>query len=96
MKMKYMTYIEEKIDALSKEIDELREEHEALVEGVRYLHSQIIHDEPQVQQTMDEFVRVVRCKDCKNYHKLGADFGGCDEWGEIYIKEDDYCSRGIK
>ena len=43
---------------LERAVEDLREEHEALVEGVRYLHSQRIHDEPQVQQTTEEFVRV--------------------------------------
>lgn len=92
-----MTYIEERIDALSKELDALREEHKALVEGVRYLHSQIIHDEPQVQQTTEEFVRVVRCKDCKWYgNEIGA-YDTCgNEDGMFRPSGEDYCSMGEK
>lgn len=105
-----MAYIEDRIIKLEKEVEDLKSgiklnnadifsrlQHISdRVFGVPKTGPAYINDEPQVQQTTDEFVRVVRCKDCKNYHKLGADFGGCDEWGEIYIKEDDYCSRGIK
>ena len=54
-----------------------------------------------------DFVKVVRCKDCKSYRALGTDtlwnnkgFGNCSRareyWGdepkEVY--EDDFCSYG--
>ena len=92
-----MTYIEERIDALSKGLDALREEHEALVEGVRYLHSQITHDEPQVQQTTEEFVRIIRCKDCKWYVNDTEVYDTCgNEDGMFRPSGEDYCSMGEK
>ena len=88
-------YLEDRIAKLEMEIQNLQEEHEALVEGVRYLHSQIIHDEPQVQQTTDEFVKVVRCKDCKYYDPLDLNRPyDCRYMDSIF--GNDYCSRGEK
>lgn len=93
-------YLEDRIAKLEMEIQNLQEEHEALVEGVRYLHSQIIHDEPQVQQTTEEFVRVVRCKDCmycKAYNDVWyrpkKDALVCIN-DKTEVNADDYCSWG--
>lgn len=84
---------------LERAVEDLREEHEALVEGVRYLHSQIIHDEPQVQQTTEEFVRVVRCKNCVWYVNVPDSqiSDRCKNEDGLYDpKPDDYCMYGEK
>ena len=49
-------------------------------------------NEPQVQQTTEEFVKVVRCKDCKWYiyhDRRCGKFNHC-------VVVNDYCSRGEK
>lgn len=46
-----------------------------------------------------EFVKVVRCKDCKWYSQFTSMTGkllsdGCCEYHSNYFAEDDFCSRG--
>ena len=54
-------------------------------------------DEPQVQQTTEEFVKVVRCKDCKYANII---YRTCENPyavnKDVRIVESDYCSRGEK
>lgn len=49
-------------------------------------------DEPQVQQTTDEFVRIVRCKDCRYYSYLEIK-PHCYQDGRI-VEPNDFCSWG--
>ena len=101
-----MEYIKGSIDYLSHSLDILWDSHckleravEDLTERVSETHGMVIHDEPQVQQTTEEFVRVVRCKDCKWYIKDTTDpyiFDCCNEDGLFHPSDDDYCSEGEK
>ena len=73
-----MAYIEDRIDCLEDRLCKLEKEVESLKSGIKLnnadIFSRLQHisdrvygvpkDEPQVQQTTEEFVRVVRCKDC--------------------------------
>lgn len=47
-----------------------------------------------------EFVRVVRCKDCRHYVRIQSFTGGSQmgcEFFKVYdMYDDDYCSRGCK
>lgn len=52
--------------------------------------SERVEQKPQVQQTTDEFVKVVRCNDCKWWYGMV-----CDKHGYL-TNADDYCSRGEK
>ena len=68
-------YLEDRIAKLEMEIQNLQEEHEALVEGVRYLRNEIAKN-----QTVDA-EPVVRCKDCK-HNQLPPTSGNaeCELW----------------
>ena len=45
---------------------------------------------PEVLTVPPEYVRVVRCKDCKYYED---DIGDCIGFGDTYVAEEEYCSR---
>ena len=51
-------------------------------------------DEPQVQQTTDEFVIGVRCKDCRYYMEYHELTPLCYQDGRI-VEPNDFCSWGI-
>lgn len=48
----------------------------------------IIHDTCEKFKNKEDFVKVVRCKDCIYYGYL------CDWHVEGYMNDDDYCSHG--
>lgn len=85
-----MAYIEDRIDILEQDFDTMWSKLCALENAVYEIAD---GDEPQVQQTMDEFVKVVRCKNCKWWH---ANVGLCEKHGLLTNDGEDYCSRGIK
>lgn len=45
-----------------------------------------------------EFVQVVRCKDCQNFHRrqsmFGKEYTECDLYCAMQPTENDFCSRG--
>lgn len=54
-------------------------------------------DEPQVQQTTDEFVKVVRCRDCIWFDYHPTEYDWCkNEDGMFRPSDNDYCSEGEK
>lgn len=73
-----------------------------LAEGFDTLYEEVTEKtatKPQVQQTTEEFVRVVRCKNCMWYwndtgtcHKVYDTCGNED--GMFRPSGDDYCSKG--
>lgn len=93
-------YIDDRVSALEDIVENDGRKIDELAERVNEIHGMCIHDEPQVQQTMDEFVRIVRCKDCKWYIKDTTDpyfYDGCkNEDGIFRPSGEDYCSKGEK
>ena len=43
--------------------------------------------------TAPDVVKVVRCKDCKNFTPKGMTYTWCDWWG-VDPDEEDFCSHG--
>ena len=85
-----MAYIEDRIDCLEDRLCKLERQLEL---------SERVEQKPQVQQTMDEFVRIVRCKDCVWYVNVpeSQTYDRCiNEDGLFDPKPDDYCVYGEK
>lgn len=101
-----MELIEGSIETLSHSLDtlwdrfcKLERSVEDLTERVTEIHDMVIHDEPQVQQTTEEFVRVVRCKNCVWYVNVPDSqiSDRCKNEDGLYDpKPDDYCMYGEK
>lgn len=108
-----MAYIEDRIDCLEDSMHnlqdglcEMEEKHNALLDGVgeifnrlRLMEEKVDGDEPQVQQTTEEFVRVVRCKNCVWYVNVPDSqiSDRCKNEDGLYDpKPDDYCMYGEK
>lgn len=85
-------HINDRVSTLEDIVENDGHKLDELAERFSETHDKVIHDEPQVQQTTDEFVKVVRCKDCKWYiyhDRRCGKFNHC-------VVVNDYCSRGEK
>lgn len=71
-----------------------------LAEGFDTLYEEVTEKtatKPQVQQTTEEFVRVVRCKDCVWFAYHPTEYDWCkNEDGMFRPSGEDYCSMGEK
>lgn len=97
-------YIEDRIKRLEKKLDEHIDK--TALDGVHMLElltrvNMLDHrvfgtplpSHKSTDQSTEEFVRVVRCKDCNHYDKM---VGFCLNGICIATEPDDYCSRGEK
>ena len=103
-----MTYIEDRITVLEDRVSTLEdiietdgEKLDKLADRFCKLYEEVTEKTAtmpiQVQQTMDEFVRIVRCKDCKWYVNDIEAYDTCkNEDGLFRPSDDDYCSEGEK
>lgn len=97
-----ITELEDRVSTLEDIIEADGEKLDRLADRFRKLYKEVTEKtatKPQVQQTTEEFVRIVRCKDCKWYIKDTTDpyiFDCCNEDGLFHPSDDDYCSEGEK
>ena len=88
---------EDRISTLEDIVENDGHKLDELAERVSKTHGMVIHDDPQVQQTTYEFVRIVRCKECKWYANDIELYDRCrNEDGMFSPRDDDYCSEGEK
>lgn len=72
---------------------------EEIHDGVRIMKSDTYSVEVTDNQSTEEFVRVVRCKDCRHNYNTCLNHGVNEPmcyFTEYRLNEDDYCSRGEK
>lgn len=65
--------------------------------GSGKLMGEFCHIKPNDKERYGEYVKVVRCKDCKSWNRFDdvQIIGSCNRHGGVYIKrETDFCSWG--
>ena len=89
-------HINDRVSTLEDIVENDGRKLDELAKRFSETHDKVIHDEPQVQQTTDEFVKVVRCKDCKYADIIYRTCKNLNAMKDVPVKENDYCSRGEK